>query len=114
MRTVTCPLDRRQVHAVYASTALRTREQRAAGHVPPGPSVMARHAAVDEQLLRFNERHGAGWLHENSRWALRAFRQWEFVPLRLRIQIFSLMFLWVVYLLMPMDLIPEVIACREP
>jgi hypothetical protein len=40
---------------------------------------------------------------------MRAFRQWEFVPLRLRLQILSVLFAWVVYLLVPTDLIPEVI-----
>ncbi|KAJ1474261.1 hypothetical protein T484DRAFT_1833017 [Baffinella frigidus] len=68
MRTVTCPMDRRQVHAVYASAALRRRHQRAPGHVPPSPSEVTRHAELDEQLLRFNERNGAGWVHENARW----------------------------------------------
>jgi len=108
VRTVTCPLDRRPVQAVYASAALRRRQARQADSALPSPATDAQRKALDAALLRFNERHGAGWLNENVRWAWRALRQWRFVPLNLRVQLISLAFFWVVYVLLPTDLFPEV------
>jgi len=62
-KKVTCPLDRREVFAVFASPSLRAR----------GPKPTD-HRYLDEKLRQYNSMMQDSWIQESWRWSARAIR----------------------------------------
>eukprot|EP00282_Hemiselmis_andersenii_P033223 CAMPEP_0169457150 /NCGR_PEP_ID=MMETSP1042-20121227/16726_1 /TAXON_ID=464988 /ORGANISM="Hemiselmis andersenii, Strain CCMP1180" /LENGTH=272 /DNA_ID=CAMNT_0009569407 /DNA_START=136 /DNA_END=950 /DNA_ORIENTATION=+ len=103
---IQCPMDRRTVYGLFPSAVLRRRD--------PPTSALNEHERLDRQqvdgrIALYNEMFNANHLLDNLRWAGRLARQWDRIPLGLRTYVTALTALMPLYLLSPLDLVPEAV-----
>jgi len=97
-KKVTCPLDRREVFAVFPSPSLRAR-----GHKPSD------HRYMDEKLRQYNSMMQDSWIQESWRWGARAIREWSSLPAGFKLIIVVLCIIVIIYIASPCDILPEML-----